>query len=320
MRWRTRIFLILLVLLMVARAGKMAVYQSYDGPGAGQSNTTLVVPPGSVSQLAQTLEKAGVIEYTLIFRAAAWFTRGQGPLRAGEYLFPAHASVHQILNILRHGAEVQHEATIPEGLTGKQIAAILNSLPVATGKVTPPADGSVLPQTYDYVWGTPRAAILARAQAAMKAELTKLWAGRDPDVPLDSPRQALILASIVQQETPLTADMPAIAAVYENRLKAKMKLQADPTVIFAATDGKQSGGVVITKADLQLASPYNTYVHYGLPPGPICAPGAAALKAVLHPAKSDALYFVATNDGTHKSVFSRGFKQQLQNIERYQGR
>ncbi len=295
----------------------MAVHQSYDGPGAGLADATLVIPPGGDAEVAQTLTKAGVIEYPLIFRAAAWFTRSDGPLRAGEYLFPAHASLRRILDILRHGAEVQHQVTIPEGLTGQQIADIINALPVATGQVAPPPDGSVLPQTYDYVWGTARSVVLARAQDAMQALLAKKWAARDPSVPLDDPQQAVILASIVQQETPLNGDMPSIAAVYENRLKAGMKLQADPTVIFAATAGKQSGGTGITRADLQLNSPYNTYENEGLPPGPICSPGVAALDAVLHPAKSDALYFVAANDGTHRSVFSRLFKDQLSNIQRF---
>lgn len=295
----------------------MAVRQSYDGPGAGLADSTAVIPQGSVAQVGQSLTKAGIIEYPLIFRAAAWATRGAGPLRAGEYLFPAHASLRQILNILRHGAEVQHQVTIPEGLTGQQIADIINALPVATGQVAPPAEGSVLPQTYDYVWGTSRAAILSRMRAAMQTLLASKWAGRADNLPLSTPQQAVILASIVQQETPLEGDMPKIAAVYENRLKAGMKLQADPTVIYAASGGKQSGGTGITKADLQLDSPYNTYMHGGLPPGPICSPGATALEAVLHPAQSDALYFVAAGDGSRRSIFSRAFKQQLQNIEHF---
>ncbi|MDE2390023.1 MAG: endolytic transglycosylase MltG [Rhodospirillales bacterium] len=319
MRWRGRIFLVLLALLALARAGRLAVEQTYDGPGAGKTNVTVVIPPGSSTGVAGTLATAGVIQFPLALRAAAWFTRKDGPLRAGEYLFPAHASLHQILNILRHGAEVQHQATIPEGLTGQQIATIIKALPVATGSIHPPANGSVLPQTYDYVWGASRAAILARAQAAMQALLAKDWAGRADGLPLASPRQAVILASIVQQETPLNGDMPLIAAVYENRLEAGMKLQADPTVIFAVSGGRQSGGMSITRADLALDSPYNTYVVNGLPPGPICSPGAAALAAVLHPAQTDALYFVAADNGTHQSVFAHSFKEQLKNIQHLRG-
>lgn len=295
----------------------MAVHEAYDGPGAGKISAAIVIPPEGSYGVAQTLAKSGVIEYPLVFRVAAWLTRKDGPLRAGEYLFPAHANLRQILNILRRGAEVQHQVTIPEGLTGQQIAAIIDALPVATGHVAPPAEGSVLPQTYDYVWGTKRATILARAQAQMQTLLAKDWAGRAEGLPLANSQQAVVLASVVQQETPLNGDMPLIAAVYENRLKAGMKLQADPTVIFAASGGRQSGGMSITKADLQLNSPYNTYVIQGLPPGPICSPGAMALEAVMHPAKSNALYFVAANDGTHRSVFSRSFKSQLHNIQQF---
>ncbi|MDE1896969.1 MAG: endolytic transglycosylase MltG, partial [Rhodospirillales bacterium] len=149
--------------------------------------------------------------------------------------------------------------------------------------------------------------------------LAKDWAGRADGLPFVNPQQAVILASIVQQETPLNGDMPLIAAVYENRLQAGMKLQADPTVIFAASGGRQSGGMSITRADLALDSPYNTYVAGGLPPGPICSPGVAALQAVLHPAQTNALYFVAADDGTHRSVFTHSFKDQLSNIQRLLG-
>lgn len=291
--------------------------QSYDGPGAGRQDKIVVIPPGGVRQVAQTLDHAGIIQYPLIFRAAAWWTRHDGPLRTGEYLFPAHASLQRILEILRVGAQVQHQATIPEGLTSAQIATILNKLPEATGEVAPPLEGSVWPQTYDYVWGTKRSAILARMQAALRQNMQKLWAQRDPAIPVQTPDQAVILASIVQQETPLVAQMPMVAAVYENRLRLGMRLQADPTVIFAVSQGQASAGVALSAADLQVESPYNTYLYAGLPPGAICAPGLAALQAVLHPAQSHALYFVAMEDGTHRSVFSDTLAQHEANIRRY---
>jgi len=291
----------------------MAAHESYIAPGAGQTNADIVIPAGGSAAAAEALAKAGVIRHKLIFRLAAYFTRGDGVLHAGEFIFPAHASIKDILNILRHGQQVEHQVTIPEGLTGAQIAKILNAAPDASGQVAPPPEGIVLPQTYSYLWGTPRAAILARAEQAMQTSLDAAWPKRDPNLPLASPQEALILASIVQEETPLGRELPQIAAVYENRLRQGMKLQADPTVIYAATGGKQSGGASISRADLDNPSPYNTYAHAGLPPGPICAPGAAAIDAVLHPANSDALYFVATGTGGH--VFSRYFKDQLRNIE-----
>ncbi len=300
---------------MTVRLTDRAVRQTYHGPGAGQITQDVVIPPGSAANVASVLAQAGVIAHPFLFRLAVILTRGQGVLHAGEFRFPAHESLAGILNILRHGAPVQHQVTFPEGLTGQQIASILNAAPAATGHVAPPPDGAILPQTYDYLWGAKRDAILKRAEAALHKQLSAAWDARASGLPITTPRQALILASIVQQETPLPAELPKIAAVYENRLKLGMKLQADPTVIFAVTDGKQSGGVGITKADLANPSPYNTYVHGGLPPGPICAPGLAAIMAVLHPADSQALYFVATGDGGH--VFSRTFQQQLKNIERY---
>ncbi|MBB5373575.1 endolytic transglycosylase MltG [Acidocella aromatica] len=303
----------LVTLLVTLRAGQMAAKQAYTSPGAGQTNADVVIPTGGGSATAEALAKAGVIRHPLVFRAAAWLTRTDGVLHAGEFIFPAHASIREILNILRHGKPVEHQVTIPEGLTGAQIAKIINNAPTATGEVTAPPDGSVLPQTYNYPWGTPRAAILARAEAAMQASLDTAWPNRAQNVPLNSPQEAVILASIVQQETPLGHELPQVAAVYENRLRQGMKLQADPTVIYAATGGKQSGGTGISRTDLANPSPYNTYAHAGLPPGPICAPGAAAIDAVLHPANSDALYFVATGNGGH--VFSRLFKDQLRNIE-----
>ena len=306
--------MVALALLGVAR---MELHQAYDAAGHRHADKIVLILPGNTEHVAQTLEQAGVINSRLLFQAATAWTRHDGPLRAGEYLFPARASLHQILDILRTGAEVQHPATIPEGLTSRQIADIIKDLPEATGRIALPAEGSVLPQTYDYVFGTPRAAILARMQAAMRAALAQLWSARAPGLPIQTPEQAVILASIVQQETPLVSDMPMVAAVYENRLKAGMKLQADPTVIFAASHGAQSAGLSISRADLALDSPYNTYMYKGLPPGPISAPGLAALKAVLHPADSDALYFVAMENGTHRSVFSHSLQQHLENIKHF---
>jgi len=315
LRHRGRILLVLLVLLVTLRTGQQAAFEAYTLPGAGQSSQDLIIAQGGSREVAVELVKAGVIAHPLVFRIAAYFTRGQGMLRAGEYLIPARASIKEILALLRHGPQVEHQVTIPEGLTGVQIAAILDAAPLAAGQAGVPEEGSVLPQTYDYLWNTPRAGILRRAQEALQTSLTTVWAQRDPAVPLNSPAEAVTLASIVQAEAKLTPEMPHIAGVYENRLKRGMRLQADPTVIYAATGGKQSGGVGISRADLANPSPYNTYVHAGLPPGPINAPGLAAIDAVLHPVKTDDLYFVANGTGGH--TFSRVFKDQLRAIKHF---
>ncbi len=313
---RGRLVLLLAALIVVARFGRMEVDQLYNAPGPLARTQNIVIPEGPTSETESALRRAGAIRDGLIFRAAAWATRHDGAIHAGEFRFPARASLREILEILRHAAPVEHQVTFPEGLTGTQIAAILNAAPDATGHVAPPPDGTVLPQTYDFTWGTPRKAILRRAETAMHQALQTAWTARDPSVPLASPAQALIMASIVQEESPLTAELPEIAAVYENRLTQGMRLQADPTVIFAATGGRASGGETITRDDLANPSPYNTYMHAGLPPAPICAPGLAAIHAVLHPAQSQALFFVATGTGGH--VFADNFQEQLQHIKQYQ--
>jgi UPF0755 protein len=312
---RGRIVLLLAALVVAARLGHMAAEDSYMAPGPLSRAQDVVIPAGSTAETAAVLRRSGIIRHGLIFRAAAWATRRDGPLHAGEFVFPAHASLREILDILRHAAPVEHQVTFPEGLTGTEIAAILNAAPDAAGHIAAPPDGAVLPQTYDFTRGTKRAAILARAEQAMHQALKAAWVGRDPSVPLASPQQALILASIVQQESPLPAELPEIAAVYENRLAQGMRLQADPTVIFAATDGQASGGTPISRADLANPSPYNTYVHAGLPPGPIASPGISAIEAVLHPATSQALFFVATGSGG--LVLADNFQEQLQHIKQY---
>jgi UPF0755 protein len=312
---RGRIVLFLVALLVIVRLGHMAAEQSFYAPGPLETSSDLVIPPGDTADVAEMLKRDGAIAHPLIFRTAAWVTRKQGPIHAGEFLIPARSSLAEILRILRRDPPVQHQVTIPEGLTGAQIAKILNAAHAASGTAAAPDEGGVLPQTYDFTLGTRRQVILARAAEAMRRNLESAWARRDASVPLQSPQEALILASIVQQESPVAAELPEIAAVYENRLAKGMKLQADPTVIYAASGGKNSGGAEILRTDLVNPSPYNTYVHAGLPPGPICAPGMVAIEAVLHPAVSRALYFVATGSGGH--VFADNFKQQLQNIAAY---
>jgi UPF0755 protein len=312
---RRRLILVLWTLLVVLGLARMAVDETFDGPGDFGVAKDVVVPGGGMAAVAAVLRHDGVISNPLVFRAAVWLTRRDGAVRAGEFLIPARSSLHQVLDILRHGPVVQHEATIPEGLTGAQIARLLNGLPDAVGVVAAPAEGSVLPQTYDYTFGAARESILRRAQAAMDRAVAAAWARRDRTILLASPDAAVVLASIVQEETPVAAELPKIAAVYENRLAAGMDLQADPTVIYAASGGALASGLAITRADLAMASPYNTYVNGGLPPGAICSPGIAAIEAVLHPAASDDLYFVATGDGGH--VFSENFKQHLANVAAY---
>jgi UPF0755 protein len=312
---RGRLLLILFVVVTVFNLTNMAVRENFYGPGPLAAPTVFDIPPGSDAVVAQTLSDGGAIASVPMFRVAAFLTRGGGPVRAGEFLVPAHASLADILELLRHGQEVQHQVTIPPGLTAVQIAALLNAAPEMSDATAAPPEGSVFPDTYNYTKGERRALVLRKAQHAMAALLRTAWAERDSAVHLASPAEAVILASIVQQETPLAAEMPHIAAVYENRLARGMRLQADPTVIYAASNGQRSDGAVISRADLLFQSPYNTYVADGLPPGPICSPGAAAIAAVLHPAASADLFFVATGHGGH--VFAPDYATQERNEAAY---
>lgn len=283
-----------------------------DRPGPLARPTDIVVPHGSATEVGVVLQARHVIRSLLAFRVAATVTRRQGPLHAAELAFPAHASLREVLAVLRTAPPVEHSLTIPEGLTAQRIAALVNDAPAATGHVAPPSEGSVLPQTYDYTYGTPRQAILTRAEAAMRRALAKAWANRAPGLPLRSPRDALIVASIVERETALPSERPHIAAVYLNRLRLGMPLQADPTVVYAASNGTGTLGHPLTRAELELNNPYNTYRHRGLPPGPICSPGIASIKAVLHPTASKDLYFVA--DGTGGHLFARTLAAQNRHV------
>jgi UPF0755 protein len=307
-RW----FLPVLVLFTANSVGRQYVDQSWNGIGPLLRPTDFVVPHASTQIVGQTLQQAGIVNGVLAFRVAVLVTSEDGPLHAGEFAFPANASLHQVLDVLRHGRQVEHHLTIPEGLTAQQIAALVNAAPAMTGHVATPAEGAILPNTYDYLFGASRQALLQRAEHALDTSLATLWSGRAPGLPLGSPAQAVILASIVERETAKPEERAEVAAVYLNRLRMGMKLQADPTVIYGITQG---GGVMdrpLDHADLQVPGAYNTYMNAGLPPGPIAAPGLASIEAVLHPADTDALYFVADGSGGH--VFSHDYNEQVRNI------
>jgi UPF0755 protein len=276
-------------------------------PGPLDEARTIVVPHGSTAELADTLATEGVIREKIVFRAAVWLTRSEGTLHAAEFAVPAHASINQVLAILRSAKPVEHLVTIAEGLTARQIQGVLAHAEAMTGEVHAIQEGSLLPQTYAYEYGTDRAAFVVRATAAMDKELARVWADRAPGLKLVSPREALILASIVERETAKPDERPHVAAVYLNRLRRGMKLQADPTVVYSASGGAGVLDHPLTRAELERDDPFNTYRNVGLPPEPICSPGVESLRAVTHPANSDDLFFVA--DGTGGHVFSRSYAE-----------
>ncbi|NOG70307.1 endolytic transglycosylase MltG [Roseicella sp. DB1501] len=313
-RWLRRLGLGFVVLALLGGAGAWQALRLYHAPGPLAEPTNVVVQRGGTEAIAASLLKAGVIADGRSFTAAAWATRGQGPLHAAEFAFPAGASLEQVLAVLRSAKPVQHRLTIPEGLTARQIAALVRDAAGMTGEINAPEEGSVLPETYAYQWGDDRGALLRRAQGAMTQVLKKAWAERAEGLPLASPREALVLASIVERETSVPAERPHVAAVFLNRLKRGMPLQSDPTVAYAATDG----GVLdrpLSRADLERDHPFNTYRNRGLPPAPIASPGIASLRAVTQPMASDDLYFVADGSGGH--AFARTLDEHNRNVARW---
>jgi UPF0755 protein len=320
MRARRVLLAVLAILALAAAGGGLAMRearQRYDAPGPLAKDTAFVVPHGTNAELATALAEAGIVADARDFRIAAWLTARAGPLRAAEFAFSAHASLRQVLVILRTARPVQHMLTIPEGLTAAQIAELLARTDGLTGEIPVPPEGSVLPQTYAYERGMTRAAVLARATAAMQRTLARVWQERAEGLPLALPAQMVTLASIIERETARPEERARVAAVFLNRLRRGMKLQSDPTVIYAVTGGEASGGRTLTKADLAVDSPYNTYRVAGLPPGPIGSPGLAALEAVARPANTDELYFVADGHGGH--VFARTLEEHNRNVARWLG-
>jgi UPF0755 protein len=302
-RWLVALALIGGLLAAGAVGGAQWWRMALTQPGPLPASKAIVVPRGSSEALADALVSENIIDRPMLFRAAALLSRDQRPLRAAEFAFPAHASLTEILTILRTARPVEHRLTIAEGLTVQQIHTALAAADALSGPVPAFAEGSLLPETYSYERGTARSTIVARAQAAMDKTLDAAWAVRAANLPLGSAREALILASIVERETAKPAERPHVASVYLNRLRLGMRLQADPTVVYGASNGAGVLDHGLTKAELARDDPYNTYRNTGLPPGPICSPGAASIEAVLNPAQSDDLYFVADGAGGH--TFSR---------------
>lgn len=290
----------------------------FDRPGPLPVSTVLVVPKGEgATAIAERLERDGIIADRRIFMTSIlyfMYLKGQGTLKAGEYQFDKHATMRQVLDTLVEGKSIQYRVTLPEGWTSQQILNRLAAHPDLNGKVPDvPAEGSLLPDTYSFGSKDTRADIVQRMQLAQKKFLAKMWAERDPDLMVSTPQEALILASIVEKETGKADERPHIASVFHNRLKKHMRLQSDPTIIYGLFGGIRDHP--ITQSDLERENPYNTYKIDGLPPTPISNPGRAAIEAVLKPAKTNDLYFVA--DGTGGHIFSATLAEHNRNVVKW---
>jgi UPF0755 protein len=287
----------------------------FQQPGPALSENTLVVTSGSgLRVIANALEQAGVVENALLFRAGV-IRRGKiAQLKAGEYVFPAHASEAMVMDMLVSHKVAEHRITIAEGLTSEAAVALVTADPILTGPVTVTPEGSLLPETYLFERGTTRADILDRMHKAQAALLAQEWPKRKEGLPFTTPEDALKLASIVEKETGVASERPRIAAVFINRINKGMKLESDPTIIYGLSRGVPLGHP-LRQSELATPNPYSTYQIEGLPPTPICNPGRDAILAVLHPAESDDLYFVA--DGTGGHVFAGSLADHQKNVARW---
>ncbi|PKU22544.1 endolytic transglycosylase MltG [Telmatospirillum siberiense] len=312
-RWLARFLVVLVIIIAMAGTALWWGRAKIAQPGPAMESASVVIPRGTgTADIASLLQEADVIDHPWLFLTAVHLS-GHQALMAGEYNFPAHASIATIMDMMRRGQTVVHKLTIAEGLTVYQVMAQMRQAGGLTGNAAQsPEEGSLLPQTYFYSLGDTRDALLARMTHAMNELIDELWRRRAPDLPFNNKIEALILASVVERETAIPEERPHIAAVFLNRLRLHMKLQSDPTVIFAVSNAEGILDRPLTRDDLAVKSPYNTYQVEGLPAGPICNPGRASLEAVLHPMAVDDLYFVADGSGGH--VFSKSLTDHNRNV------
>ena len=308
------------LLLILVAAGVVALvaawWMLWAGAGPTAEAKTVIVEQGaSVASVADQLEREGVIRgNAATFRILARVLGSSDPIQAGEFEIPAGASASAVLDHLQHGKPVQRLVTIPEGMPSVLVQERLMRLPYLTGSVAVPEEGSVLPNTYSYRRGEARSAVLGRMQEAMRRELARLWAQRRPHTVVTSPQEAIILASIVEKETGKPSERRMVAGVYSNRIRRGMKLDADPTIIYPITRGRPLGRP-IRRSEIEAVNGYNTYTRAGLPVGPIANPGRESIAAVLDPADTQALYFVADGSGGH--IFANTLEEHNRNHARW---
>ena len=304
-------------LIVVAVAIGATLYvgrERFEAPGPLGQDKVVNIPKGlGTRDISDLLVREGVIAQPYVFVGGVVVLKARGDLKHGEYKFPAHASVAEVIGTLIDGKVVQHAITVAEGLTSEQIVDRLQENNVLAGQIKEvPAEGSLMPETYKFTRGTTREQVIQRMQQADKRAVQEIWDHRDPELPLKSPVELVTLASIVEKETGRPDERSRVASVFVNRLRRHMRLQSDPTIIYGLMGGKGSLGHPILRSEKEQPTPYNTYVIDGLPPGPIANPGRASLEAVAQPARTKDLYFVA--DGTGGHVFAETYEQHQKNV------
>ncbi len=307
------LFLVALLLAIPLAAGYFA--WGWWGSSSVEEETAFVVPRGSsLGAVAAKLEKEGLVASADSFLTRAKLFGSDTPIQAGEFLLPANASAADILNIFQEGDVIRRFVAVPEGMPSIMVHERLMAEPMLSGSVAVPAEGSILPESYDFERGMARGEVLARMQQAMTDTITELWPKRSASAVVKTPEEAIILASIVEKETGKASERRMVAGLYSNRVRQGMRLQADPTIIYPITKGKPLGRRIL-RSEITAVNGYNTYTMVGLPRGPITNPGRASIEAVLNPAATDALYMVA--DGTGGHVFSATLDEHNANVQKW---
>ena len=286
----------------------------YRKPGPLTETKLIPVNRGDgLTTVTQRLADEGAISNPTIFRIAARYTGASNSLKFADYEIPAGASMAEVLSIVTSGKGFSFNVTIVEGWTSWQVVEKLKSVDSLTGEIAEiPPEGSLAPNTYSYSRGATRASLIEQMKDAQTQILEEAWLVRDPETPLKTREEALILASIIEKETGLPEERPQVASVFVNRLNRGMRLQTDPTVIYGITLGQGTLGRGLRRSELNRETPYNTYVIPALPPGPISNPGKAAIEAALNPAETEYVFFVA--DGTGGHAFAKTLDEHNRNV------
>lgn len=306
--------MVIFIVLIIAIIGGNFIYGWHaDGPSTRE--VTIEIPQGStLRDAAIALEEGDVVKSADAFFQRARILGGSTSIKAGEFIIPAQASNATIMSILQGGKSKQRLVTIPEGFSSIQVYERLLANDILTGEIDVPPEGSILPDSYTFEKGETRGQILARMSKAMEEVLAQAWVNRSSDTVVKSPQEAIILASIIEKETALPEEYRTVASVYSNRLRKNMLLQADPTTIYPLTKGKPLGRKLF-QSDLLRDSPYNTYVRFGLPAGPIANPSKGAIEAALNPAQTDYIFFVADGKGGHD--FSKTYEEHQAKVQKW---
>src|SRR5882757_3649854 len=308
---------ITIILVLMIGAGAIYIYgrQKIEAPGPLQEDKIVNIPlRAGMTDIADILQREGVIDNNRwAFIGSVFALKARSELKPGEYSFQKNASLRDVIGTMVDGKVVQHSVTIPEGLTSEQIVTRLSDNDLFSGSLKEmPREGTLLPETYKFPRGTTREQVIQRMQQTQKRVLAEIWERRNPDIPVRSPEALITLASIVEKEPGRADERSRVAAVFTNRLRQKMKLQSDPTIIYGLVGGKGTLGRPIKRSEITQPSPYNTYVIEGLPPGPIANPGRASLEATANPARTRDLFFVA--DGTGGHTFTETYDQHQKNV------